>query len=128
MTPLEEAVGEIASVLEAIPLPYMLVGGLAVTLWGAPRSTLDVDVSVWIEPEDLEERVQNVCSRLSARPADPLGFVTETHVLPVTTSRGVRADLIMASLPLEREMIERAHAPTRPGIIEVFRREIRSAG
>ena len=48
MTQLEEALLEVASVLEWLSLPYMVIDALGVSMWGAPRATLDVDVSLWV--------------------------------------------------------------------------------
>jgi len=108
MTKLEAALVEVASMLQDLSIPYMLIGGLAVSIWGEARATLDADFSLWVEPENLPEVVRQIGSRLQAVPADPLSFVAPARVLPVTTSNGVRADLVFASLPAERQMIGRA--------------------
>ena len=50
MTQLERALVEITTILDELRIPYMLIGGLAVSLWGEPRATLDVDLSLWVEP------------------------------------------------------------------------------
>jgi hypothetical protein len=86
----------------------MLIGGLAVAAWGEPRATLDVDVSVWVEPPNLAATVQALCSRLQALPANPLKFAEETRVLPMLSSVGIRLDLLFAALPAERDLIARA--------------------
>ena len=52
MTSLEEALVEITAFCDELSIPYMLIGGLAMAAWDEPRATLDVDVSVWIEPEN----------------------------------------------------------------------------
>ena len=44
MTALESALLEAVGILDRIGIPYMLIGGLAVSLWGEPRSTLDITV------------------------------------------------------------------------------------
>ncbi|MEK7407928.1 MAG: DUF6036 family nucleotidyltransferase [Acidobacteriota bacterium] len=108
MTPLEAAVLEVTAVLDSLSIAHMLVGGLAVAVWGEPRATLDVDMVVWVEPEDLERSIARLCERLRALPTDPVGFARETRVLPVQTSPGVRADLIFARFPYERQAIGRA--------------------
>ena len=108
MSDLEGGVAEVASVLESVSLPYMLIGGLAVSVWGEPRSTLDSDWTVWAEPDELAATVENLSRRLRVLVANPLDFVTSTRVLPVTTSGGVRADIIFGMLPWEREAIGRA--------------------
>jgi len=57
MSELEAALIEVAEALDACGLPYVLIGGLAVAVLGEPRSTLDVDVSVWTEPDGLDAAV-----------------------------------------------------------------------
>jgi hypothetical protein len=108
MTRLEAALIEVAALLDDLRIPYMLIGGLAVAQWGAPRATLDVDVTLWVEPQRLEQAVSALCRRLTAKPEHPLAFVRETRVLPATTSEGVPVDLVFAAWPIEREAIQNA--------------------
>lgn len=108
MTGLEAALVEVASTLESLAVPYMLIGGLAVSAWGEPRATLDLDLAIWVEPEELEPTVARLCKQFRPLPADPVSFVRQTHVLPVQTSQEVRADLIFGALPYERRAIGRA--------------------
>jgi hypothetical protein len=108
MTKLEAALVEVASLPDELSIPYMLIGGLAVSIWGEVRATLDADFSLWVEPQDLERVVHGISVRLHPIPSDPLSFVTASRVLPVRASSGVRADLVFASLPAERETLARA--------------------
>jgi hypothetical protein len=107
MTDLQSAVLEVASLLDELGYAYMLIGGLAVAMWGEPRATLDVDVSVWTAPGEFEDAVQRIAARVRTVP-DALEFARRTRVLPVATSHGVRADIVFAALPEERRMILRA--------------------
>ncbi len=107
MTELEAALLEVAAALEECEFSYVLIGGLAVAFSGEPRTTLDVDVSVWIDPQALDAAVRCLCKRLRALPSEPLKFVEQRRVLPVLTRSGVRADIVFASLPVERETIRR---------------------
>ena len=111
MTKLESALVEVAAILQDLKIPYMLIGGLAAAVWGAGRSTLDADFSLWVEPDSLQEIVRHLCTRLHAIPADPFSFVAGTRVLPALSSNGVRADLVFASLQSERNVIGRAVNP-----------------
>ena len=108
MTQLESALLEIASILDDLRVPYMLIGGLAVSLWGEPRSTLDIDLSLWVEPAEFDSIVAAISARVRPLPQDALVFARETRVLPVVSSQGVRADLVFAALPQELEAIRRA--------------------
>ena len=64
MTQLETALVEITSFLDRSGLPYMLIGGLAVAMWGEPRATLDVDLSVWVDPAGFDDAVQAILNQL----------------------------------------------------------------
>ena len=112
MMDLEAAVVEVASALDELQIPYMLMGGVAVSLWGVVRATIDADFSLWIGEADTAPAARLLASRFQAIPTNAEAFAAEFRVLPVETRAGVRADLIFASLPHEREAIERAQSKT----------------
>jgi hypothetical protein len=99
---------ELCRVLEEARLPYMLVGGQANAIWGEPRATLDVDVTIWAE--DRPDAVDALASRFRALVSDPAAFVRDTRVLPLESSEGVRIDVIFGMLPFEQEAIRRARS------------------
>lgn len=107
MTELETALVEVASFLDEMRWPYMLIGGLAVAMWGEPRATLDVDISVWIEPEQFERSITAIAARFRTI-ENPLEFARRSRVVPIMTSQGVRGDIVLAQLPAERELLDRA--------------------
>jgi hypothetical protein len=86
----------------------MLIGGPAVAQWGEPRATLDVDLAVWVEPEEFESTIQILAERLAIRTAQPLEFALRTRVLPARASNGIPVDLVFAAWPLERQALEQA--------------------
>lgn len=55
MVLVDELVGATRA-LEEAGIPYALVGGLALAVWGAPRATADIDLLV--RPSDLERAVE----------------------------------------------------------------------
>ncbi len=108
MTEIEAAFVELAEALESSRVGYVLIGGLAVALSGEPRATLDVDISVWVDPERLNETVLFLANRFRSRSTQPLEFVARHRVLPLLTSNGIRADIVFGAIPFEREIVERA--------------------
>lgn len=108
MTRFEEAVVTAAKVLEAAAIPYMAIGGVANLFWGVPRTTLDVDITVWVEESEIPRLIQRLSGVLRLLPDDPLEFVRETRVLPMETKEGFRVDLIFGALPFEETAILRA--------------------
>jgi hypothetical protein len=116
MTDLEAGLAELATALDALQIGYALIGGLALSLWGEPRATLDIDVTVWVPLESWEAAVEALCRRLAAVPAAPQEFVRATHVLPLLTSAGVRADVVFGELPAERDVVDRAVVKEAAGV------------
>jgi hypothetical protein len=108
MTRLEAALVEMVELLDEIHLPYMLIGGLAVAQWGEPRATLDVDLTLWVEPSQFESTLELLAARLTMRATEPLAFARRTRVMPALASNGVAVDLVFAAWPLEQQAIEQA--------------------
>ena len=90
----------------------MIIGGQAVLLYGEPRLTKDIDVTLGIGVEALPKMLD--LSRRAGWKAlveDTEGFVRESMVLPMTDpDSGLRIDFIFSHLPYERQAIGRARA------------------
>jgi Nucleotidyltransferase of unknown function (DUF6036) len=112
----ERALQALCLALDDARLPYMLVGGQANAVWGEPRATLDIDVTVWAEGRP--NAVSQLTVRFRALVAEPETFVRETRVLPLESADGVRIDVIFGMLPFEEEAIKRAR-PIRVAAMEV---------
>lgn len=108
MTPQESALVEVARLLDANGLPYMVIGGLANLVWGLPRATLDVDVTVWGGTRPFDELVPLFEPAFHVLPEEPVDFVTTTRVLPLESTAEVRVDVVFGLLPFEEEAIARA--------------------
>lgn len=108
MTPLDRAIHAITELLESLSTHYAIVGGIANAVWGEPRATIDVDVTVSVENDQLHRTVAAIAGRFRAAVSHPDTFVQQTRVLPLDTDEGVRIDVIFALLPFEEEAIRRA--------------------
>jgi len=108
MTGLEQALVRLARILSEHGIPYMIIGGMANVIWGEPRSTLDIDATVWVEDERIGQIVSLLAGRFRTIPEDPQRFIRETRVLPLETEAGLRIDLVFGLLQYEREAIDRA--------------------
>lgn len=108
MTLLERAVAQIAGALEREGIAYMIVGGIANAIWGEPRATIDVDVTVSVENPDLSSAIAGLSRAFITIVPDPEAFVRRTRVLPLDTSEGIRIDVIFALLSFERDAVRRA--------------------
>ena len=116
MSELEAALAGVVRLLEDASVPYMVVGGLANAVWGEPRATIDIDVTVWVEDAHVEAFIRRIGGELRLLPQVPVNFVRETRVLPAESVDGVRIDLIFGLLPFEREAIERSTPVEMAGI------------
>ncbi|MDO8677941.1 MAG: nucleotidyltransferase [Acidobacteriota bacterium] len=89
---------------------WYLFGAQAVTIWGRPRLTTDVDVTVRLESGTTEDLVATL---IAAGFRLPDGFTDEfvraTRVLPLLhISSGMPLDIVLAGPGLEDEFLARA--------------------
>jgi predicted nucleotidyltransferase len=107
----QELIARIAASLNVRKIPYMIIGGQAVLLYGEPRLTRDIDVTVgagvsWLP--DLLRSVEDI--DLICLPDDVDSFVRRTMVLPTQHEEtGIRVDFIFSYTSYEIEAIARAH-------------------
>ena len=117
MSELDQALATISSWLKEKEVPHMVIGGFAVTVWGEPRFTRDLDITLSVPPARFDQMVRLICGRFTSLAGDPIKFAAETRVLPVVVE-SVPADLIFAALPYEEDAIERAR-PIKVGGVDV---------
>jgi len=107
----------IARAFDSHNVPYMLIGGQAVLLYGEARLTADVDVTLGMGPGDLETVSKAVrAAGLDVLIESPEDFVRQNLVLPCQQpSSGIRVDLIFSLTPFERQAVDRARVVTLDG-------------
>lgn len=99
-----------ATVLETRGIPFALIGGLAVSLRGQPRMTVDVDLVALTDPD----RALEIVRELASTPFEPLfpgveEVVRRSFILPLRhRSTGIRVDLAIGMSGFEREAVGRA--------------------
>ena len=108
----ETLLQKIALCLEKYGLPYMVIGGQAVLLYGEPRLTRDIDITLGCDITRLPDLLNSVQElSLTILPKDIETFVKQTMVLPtIEEESGVRVDFIFSFTPYEAQAIERAKA------------------
>jgi len=88
----------------------MVIGGQAVLLYGEPRLTRDIDITLGIGINELS-KVKAVVTSLGLKilVKDEKEFVEKTMVLPtVEKESNIRIDFIFSFSPYERQAITRA--------------------
>ena len=106
----EELLSRIGRILEEHSLPYMIIGGQAVLLYGEPRLTRDIDVTLGVDVARLPTLLTAVReAEFKPLPENIPQFVRNTMVLPVVDEQSsVRVDFIFSFTPYEQEAITRA--------------------
>jgi hypothetical protein len=88
----------------------MVIGGQAVLLYGEPRLTKDIDITLGVGIDFLNqiERIVKLVG-LSPLVRNVADFVKETMVFPVQDRKsGIRVDFIFSSSSYEKQAIQRA--------------------
>lgn len=106
----EKLIKKIGLRLDKAEIPYMIIGGQAVLLYGTPRLTRDIDVTLGIDTDKFP-LIEMVCKKLELKilPKNPEDFAKDTKVLPAEEAKSkIRVDFIFSFTPYERQAIKRA--------------------
>lgn len=110
----EKLISKLALFLSENKIPYMIIGGQAVLLYGIPRLTKDIDITLGVSTESIADVVK-ICrlAKLKILPEAYKDFVNKTSVLPVQDeATGIRVDFIFSFTPYEQQAIKRAKKVT----------------
>ncbi len=108
MNRLIEAALELHDFLTRHAIPYAVIGGVAVQVWGQPRLTLDLDLTVLMPPEGIAGFVHLLLQHFPSRVPDPVAFARRTRVLLIRASNGCNVDISLGVPGYEEEVIQRA--------------------
>jgi predicted nucleotidyltransferase len=114
---IEQLISRVVKCLDEHSVPYMLIGGQALLLYGIVRSTRDIDITLGIDSDSYSE-IANICDELglSILPEEPQKFANRTGTLPAEEPNcHIRIDFIFSFAPYERQAIERAQQKTLAG-------------
>jgi len=106
----EELLSKIGASLKNHELPYMIIGGQAVLLYGEPRLTRDIDITLGVNIDRLGDLLA-IINEISLKPVpqDIETFVRQTMVLPaINLATGIRVDFIFSFTPYETNAIQRS--------------------
>lgn len=79
--------------LNGLGIDYLVVGGLAVNLFGVPRLTYDIDLMILLEPDNVKKFVTKLTQwgYKPKIPADPFDFADETKRTFWIHEKGMKA-------------------------------------
>ena len=114
MNGLSRAVQDLAQLFEHLGVPYALMGGLAVRVYGIPRPTYDVDFTVAAERSRLAEFYEGVRALGYTLPEHyASGRVDRVAGMPVVKvrlyleDRGIDVDLFLAESAYQKDVLAR---------------------
>lgn len=105
----EKLLQKIARAMARNKVPYMVIGGHAVMIYGEARHTQDIDVTLGIDVGDLQ-KLRKILAQLPLKiiVKDPSVFVKDTMVLPTEEkSSGIRVEFIFSNSTYEQEALQR---------------------
>jgi hypothetical protein len=114
----EELLKQLAVALDKAGLPYMVFGGQAVLLYGEPRLTRDIDITLGVDPNH-PDAVLKVIEQLQLRILvdDIEEFLMQTLVLPVLDPKtNIRIDFVFSLSEYERQAIQRGKVVRLSGV------------
>lgn len=109
-TSVEQLLVKVSKALDKSGIPYMVIGGQAVLLYGTPRLTRDIDITLGVNVDQLTQ-VSDLARGLHLRiiPSNYRDFVAQTMVLPLEDKKsGFGIDFIFSFTPYETQAINRA--------------------
>ena len=112
----KEVLKTVSRIFEENKIPYMVIGGQAVLVYGEPRFTRDIDITIGVEPAQAEKIVE-ILEGFTPLVEDYKGFVEKTLVLPIIhNSHKIRVYVIFSFSEYEREAIKRARLVEVDGV------------
>jgi hypothetical protein len=105
---MDEIIKQIAQFLDREKIRYMVSGGQAVLMYGEPRTTKDIDITMLIKPDSYRRIADKLPQGFVIAKKNIEEFVTRTWVLPIQhTETGITVDLIFSATGFESEAIEK---------------------
>ena len=96
---------------------WYLFGAQAVVVWGVPRLSADVDVTLDLDPEKVRDFVDEMRQAGFDLLVDDAGFLERTRVLPFAhRSTYMPLDVVLAGSGLEDEFLSRARRVEIAGV------------
>jgi predicted nucleotidyltransferase len=110
LAPLLAPIQALQSLLSRFHERGVIIGGIAASLLGTPRYTVDLDAVFLLSFEDIPGLLSEAAQLgIEPRISDAAGFARKSRVLLLRhTASGTDIDLSLGILPFEVEMVERS--------------------
>ncbi len=110
VTPLFAPIQALQNLLRQFNDQGVIIGGVAASLLGTPRFTVDLDAVFLLSLQDIPRLLKEAAKQgIEPRISDAADFARKTRVLLLRhTASGTDIDLSLGFLPFEVEMVERS--------------------
>ena len=110
VTPLLAPIQALQSLLIQFHDRGVIIGGVAVSLLGVPRYTVDLDAVFLLDLDDVPELLVEAAKLgIEPRISDPITFARKSRMLLLRHNpSGIDIDLSLGFLPFEIEMVDRS--------------------
>src|SRR4030042_5808892 len=108
MNPQIAAVIELHQFFENNTIPYAIIGGIAVQLWGEPRFTRDVDVTILVPYDQETATLHKIFYRFKPRISNAFEFAFKHRVCLIYSSNECEIDISLGIQGYEEILIQRA--------------------
>jgi len=103
--------------LDDAGIPSIVIGGVAVAVWGEPRVTRDVDFKVQLGREDAERLMATLAPDYVSLLPDARKALRQQAMVFVQDIAGTRLDLLLADTPYDVLAIQRGRdVELQPGV------------
>ena len=101
---------KIAFQLTKSNIPYMIIGGQAVLLYGEPRFTRDIDITLGVGTDESHKIKQIITNlNLTVKVKNYKRFAEKTMVIPALDKKtGIGVDFVFSYTGYERQAIKKA--------------------
>jgi len=109
--PMEELLRVLVSLqarLETANIPSALIGGLAVSAWGNPRLTRDIDIKVLLRRDERKRLLDTLGDDYRSLQANPDNALRHNGIVFVLSPEGKRIDIALTDTSFDEELIARA--------------------
>jgi hypothetical protein len=98
MIDLIEEAERLQDFLESNGRNFYFIGGITVQVWGQPRLTQDIDLTVFTELENEAEFVAEMVEQYKPKFSSPTEFALTERILPLYSNGGIGIDLNLGGL------------------------------
>lgn len=108
---LEKLIVKIVKILDKNKIPYMIIGGQAVQIYGEPRLTKDIDITIGLNIDSYKLLI-DIIEKIKLIPLikDIENFIKETFVLPTYDKKtDFRVDFIFSFSEYEKIALKRVN-------------------